>query len=116
MSKDVLKAGVKYDGEKLRYDLISQIALEELAKVYTMGAKKYEDHNWRKGMKWSRIFSALMRHMWAFWRGEENDSESGLSHVAHAMWNCATLLEYAQMHRKFDDRFLIKKSSKKKDK
>jgi hypothetical protein len=46
--KDELKEGTKYDGGKLRYDLIDAYALEQLAAVYTFGAKKYEDDNWRK--------------------------------------------------------------------
>ena len=47
------REGTKHDQGKLRYDLISAVGMEELAKVYTYGAKKYADHNWRKGIKWS---------------------------------------------------------------
>ena len=98
------REGVKYDGGKLRYDLIPADALEELAAIYTMGAKKYEDHNWRKGMKWSRPFAALMRHAWSWFRGEDIDPESGLNHMAHAAWNCFTLINYAKTHPEFDNR------------
>lgn len=103
--KEQLKIeGVKYDGGKLRYDLIPADALEELAAIYTMGAGKYEDHNWRKGMSWSRVFAALMRHAWAWFRGEDIDPESGLSHLAHAAWNCFTLINYAKTRPEFDNR------------
>ena len=99
-----LKEGIKYDTDKARYDLISAYSLHELAKVYTYGAKKYEDRNMEKGMKWGRIFGAAMRHAWAFWRGDEVDSESGLPHLAHCAWGFITLLEYSKYRREFDDR------------
>jgi len=98
------REGVKYDGGKLRYDLIPADALEQLAAIYTMGAKKYADNNWRKGMSWSRPFAALMRHLWAWFRGEDIDPESGLNHLAHAAWNCFTLINYSKSHPEFDNR------------
>lgn len=101
----LVSGGVKYDDGKLRYDLISSIGLERLASVYTMGAKKYGDHNYRSGLKWSRVFGAVMRHLWAFWRNEDLDKESGLPHLAHAAWGCFALLEYAQTHKELDDRW-----------
>jgi len=98
-------AGLKYDDGKLRLDLISAIALEDLAGVYTYGMEKYAAHNWRKGFPWSRIFAALMRHAWAFWRGEDIDPESGLPHMAHAAWQCFALLEFMRTHPELDDRW-----------
>lgn len=94
----------KFDGGKPRYDLIPAYPLDELAKVYSMGAAKYEDRGWEKGIKWSRIFAAIMRHLWAFWRGEDKDPESGLPHVIHAAWGCFALAEYKRTHPGFDDR------------
>ena len=102
--KDVLTEGMKYDGDKLRFDLIPPEPLERLAEVYTMGAAKYEDRNWEKGIKWGRVFGAIMRHMWAWWKGEDVDPESGLPHLAHAAWGCFALLEYRNTRRDFDDR------------
>ena len=96
--------GNKYDGDKERYDLIPAGPLNTLAQVYTMGAKKYDDRNWEKGIKWGRIFAAIMRHLWAFWRGEDLDQESGLPHPVHAAWGCFTLLEYMRTHPELDDR------------
>ena len=98
------KEGVKFDLGKSRYDLIPSNPLEELAKAYTYGTKKYEDNNWRKGLKWSRVFGAIMRHLWRFWWGEDFDKESGLAHLAHAAWGCFSLLEYMNTHRELDDR------------
>lgn len=96
---------VKYDNGKTRYDLIPPYALEQLALVYTHGAQKYPSaRNWEKGTWWGRYFGAAMRHLWAFWRGEEIDKDSGLPHLSHAAWCCFTLLEYAKNHKEFDDR------------
>lgn len=99
-----MKEGVKNDQGKSRYDLIPPYPLELLAQVYTMGAQKYEDHNWTKGIKYSRVFAAIMRHLWAFWRGENEDPESGLPHPVHAAWGCFTLLYYMRYRRDYDDR------------
>lgn len=96
--------GVKYDSDKLRYDLIPPDALEFLARVYTMGAKKYADRNWEKGISYSRIFGAIMRHLWAFWKGESIDTESGLPHPAHAAWGCFALMHYMLHNADKDDR------------
>ena len=99
--------GVKNDEGKTRYDLIDSYSLEMLARVYTFGVLKYDDNNWRKGFKWGRVFGAIMRHTWAFWRGEDNDPESGLPHMAHAAWSCFTLLNFSKNQIGEDDRIKI---------
>jgi hypothetical protein len=96
--------GRKDDQGKLRYDLIPAGPLQELANVYTYGAGKYADRNWENGIKWGRIFAAIMRHLWAFWRGEDFDKESGQLHLAHAAWGCFALLEYGGTKQELDDR------------
>ena len=96
--------GIKYDSGKLRYDLIPVGPLATLAQVYTMGAAKYADDNWRSGIAWKRIYAATQRHLNAFWGGEDLDPESGLPHVGHAAWGCFTLLEFLNTKRSFDDR------------
>jgi len=95
---------VKADEGKLRYDLIPPEALEDLARVLTYGANKYTDNNWQQGLKWSRVFASLMRHMWAWWRGQDLDEESGLPHLAHAACNVFFLSTYSYSHPELDDR------------
>jgi len=99
-----LKEGMKFDGGKLRYDLVPPEALKMMVAIYTVGAIKYEDRNWEKGMKWSRPFSALMRHAWDWWSGEDKDPDSSWSHMAHVAWNAFCLLQYEMTHPEFDDR------------
>ena len=97
--------GVKADSAKPRLDLLEPEFLVEVAEVMTYGAKKYAPHNWRGGMPWSRLFSAMMRHLWAFWAGEDIDAETGFSHLAHAGC-CLMFLVWHKNHRKdLDDRF-----------
>ena len=80
------EAGVKYDHGKVRWDLFPPGPLEEIGKVLTFGATKYDDDNWKKVDGWKRrYFAASMRHLWAYWKGEGKDPETGLSHLAHAM-------------------------------
>jgi len=70
--------GVKADTEKVMMQLLSPDFMEEVAKVFTFGAQKYGDNNYKKGLKVSRILGALDRHLKAFKVLEDNDPETGL--------------------------------------
>lgn len=96
--------GRKDDSEKNRVDLLPFDALEEVAQILTYGARKYADRNWEKGMAWSRPFGALLRHVWAWWRGEKADPETGRSHLAHAACCVLFLLTYELRQVGTDDR------------
>lgn len=86
--------GVKHDAGKARVSLVVSRAILEVAKVGTFGAEKYGDHNFRKGLKWSRLADAGLRHFFSYLCGERIDPESGLSHMAHVAWNVLTMLEF----------------------
>jgi len=105
-AKKELKEGAKWDDGKVDWSYLPSGPVGEILKIYAGGAKKYGRGNYLKGIHYSRVFSAAMRHLWAWWRGEELDQESGLSHLAHAAWNVITLLEYTQgiKYQDFDDR------------
>lgn len=79
-------------------------AVARIAEVYAFGASKYADHNWRKGYAWSLSYGAMMRHLAAFWEGEDSDPESGLSHLAHAGFHILALIHYADHFPAKDDR------------
>lgn len=99
-------SGTKFDGDKMRLDLIPVEAREGLGRVLTFGAKKYDSHNWRKGIKYSRVISALHRHMAAFEKGEDLDPESGFSHIDHVLCNAAFLATFiAEKRDELDDRY-----------
>ena len=98
------EAGKKNDADKLRYDLMPPYPLSELARVYTIGANKYGDHNWEEGLKWGRVFGALLRHAFAWWRGDRLDPTDGQHHLASVAWCALALIEYERTHPDLDDR------------
>jgi hypothetical protein len=86
-------------------ELLSPIALEQIAKVLAAGAEKYDDHNWRGGFKWTRLAGSTLRHLFAWLGGEDTDPETGLSHLAHAGCNVMFLLEHEAHNLGEDDRW-----------
>ena len=84
---------------KPRWELLPLDAIEEIVKVYTMGAEKYADDAWKTiPDAHRRYLAALFRHVAAYERGERLDKESGLSHLAHAAWNAIAIL-WLDMHK-----------------
>lgn len=97
-------AGRKDDSGKARHDLIPPELPEAVAQVLAFGATKYGERNWEKGMTWGRPFAAMMRHLWAWWRGEKADPETGFSHLWHAAACIAFLIAFEQRAKGKDDR------------
>lgn len=100
-----LKEGTKNDQDKIRVELLPIESLEEIAKVLTFGAKKYDAENWRKGISFKRVLGGIFRHLYAYARREDKDPESGISHLAHAGCGILFLLWYEQYRKEFDDRY-----------
>ena len=94
-----------FDDQKPRLELLPADALTEWARAMTFGATKYGDHNWRKGLAWTRVLGSMARHMTAFMSGQDNDPESGVNHMAHVMCNAAFLLHYTNHKPDLDDRY-----------
>lgn len=87
-----------------RFDLIPVGPLTALAEHYGRGALKYEDRNWEKGYPWSLSYAALLRHLTAWWEGEDDDPETGSSHLAAVAWHAFALLEFIESHPEKDNR------------
>ena len=89
--------GMKYDGGKPRMDLLLSgcpNALEQVSAILTFGAQKYAAHSWQTVPQGEdRYLAALLRHLTAHGKGEVNDPESGMSHLAHAACNALFILE-----------------------
>lgn len=100
---------VKFDNGKTQWHLLPWDAVEEITKVLEFGAGKYNPWNWVDGggFPYTRLFNSSMRHFIAwFWRKEDNDRETGISHLAHLGCNVLFLLHYV-LNNKFsknDDR------------
>lgn len=80
--------------------------LFEVGAAMLEGACKYARHNYRvAGVRSSVYFDAAMRHLAAWWEGEENDPDSGISHITKVIAGLVVLRD-AQMSGmvKFDDR------------
>lgn len=97
-------SATRHDDGKLRLDLIPPEVLIELARVYTVGSVKYDDHNWRKGMAYSRCVGSALRHLIKWQAGIQKDPETDCPHLAHAAWNLLTLLVYELQGLGEDDR------------
>jgi hypothetical protein len=81
--------------------------MEATARVLGFGAKKYADHNWRGGFKWTRLVGALMRHTLAFLGGQDLDPETGLPHLDHAACCIMFLQELYRTRKDLDDRYHV---------
>jgi hypothetical protein len=69
------------------------------------GASKYGRHNWRRaGIRNSVYFDAAIRHLFAWWEGEDNDPDSGLSHITKALCTLAVLRDAQMAGMVTDDR------------
>lgn len=67
------------------------------------GAAKYGRHNYRGvGVRASVYFDATLRHLIAWWEGEDTDPDSGMPHVAKALCSLAVLRD-AQLQGKVQD-------------
>lgn len=97
--------GLKFDGEKPPMELLDPYAMEQIAWVLAFGAKKYEANNWRKGIAMCRLLGAVLRHVFAYLRGEDLDPETGLSHLAHAGCEIMFALNMAHVRPDLDDRY-----------
>ncbi len=83
--EDAQPEGRKLDGGKVIMGAIPPDAELAVARVLTFGAEKYARDNWRKVTEMDvRYMDAALRHLNAHRRGEQVDSESGESHLAHA--------------------------------
>lgn len=85
----------KNDLEKVDLSLLPPHFQLYTSLAFQHGVEKYGRNNYLNGMQWSRLYSALQRHLLAFWCQEEKDPESGLPHLAHASASLAMLVEHS---------------------
>lgn len=78
--------GRKKDNGKLRWQFLPWGQIEEVARVMDFGADKYAPDNWQRVPDArNRYFNAAMRHLMAWWSGEQQDPETEKHHLAHAV-------------------------------
>ena len=77
--------------------------LAEIGVAMLEGASKYGRHNYRAvGVRGSVYYDGVMRHLMAWWEGEDLDPDSGMSHVTKAITSLVVLRD-AMMQGKFTD-------------
>lgn len=96
--------GSRYNQGKLPVGLVPPEAIKGMAEVLDFGAQKYAPRNWEKGMSWTQTYESLMRHLLAWFQGEDRDPESGLLHLHHVLCNAAFLTTFNARGIGTDDR------------
>lgn len=85
------------------YSLIPPESLGEVARVFQIGADKYEPRGWEKGLPWSDIFDRIGKHLGRWQRGEKYDLEDGQHNLASVAWAALVLMEFEKTHPEKDD-------------
>jgi transcriptional regulator with XRE-family HTH domain len=106
MSKDEMKARINDGGTRVsfdsgairegrvgkgRYDLLTPVGLRRLAEWYELGAKKYDDRNWEKGLPISGCMESAMRH-WVKYMDGQTDED----HLAAIAWNVFSVMHFEE--------------------
>lgn len=92
--------GDRFNEGKSRMDLIPWDTMLALGHHYSMGALKYSDRNWEKGLHWADTAAALQRHHAAWACGEDTFTEtiSGepitTYHDMAMVWNAVAIATY----------------------
>jgi len=94
----------RYNTGKLDWSLVDFEALQPMVRVLMKGAEKYSPDNWKRGLPMKDMFSSLMRHMVAFMSGQDNDAETGESHLGHALCNLMFMSWMLANKPEFDNR------------
>ncbi len=106
--------GTKYDPSKIevfetgaqrssgkgkgRFDLIPTGPERRVALKYEEGAIGYGENNWKKGMKFSRLFDSAKRHINQFVDGDRSED-----HLAAAVWNLFAVMYFEEKKPEMND-------------
>ena len=93
--------------ELIRLDLLPIEPLIELAKLYGIGALKYESDNWRRGLLFTRMYRSMMSHAIKWYMrmdAHDRDSLDGQHHLDSVAWYALGLREFHETHPELDDR------------
>lgn len=91
--------------KKAPMSCVSSFVVMEMALGMMEGGRKYGRHNYRvAGVRASVYYDAAMRHLMAWWEGEDIDKESGLSHITKALSCLSVLRDSMHVGNWVDDR------------
>lgn len=90
---------------KCPMQLLPPFALVQTAWVHGLGAEKYGAWNWRRNQVEAMTYvGAILRHLAAWTDGQDNDPESGRSHLAHIAASCNILMDAEHVGTLIDNR------------
>lgn len=90
---------------KVAFSSLPAATVAEVAVAMTEGARKYGRHNYRASeIKASTYFDATLRHLFAWWEGEDIDPDSGLHHTAKAIASLMVVRDAMLSETYLDDR------------
>lgn len=95
--------GTKHDTGKPDLSLVPRGLVDGCARAMMFGVGKYGRDNWRSGFQDSRLLAACLRHVFAYCDGERTDEESGLSHLDHAAFSLAVVMDQLRQRKDGDD-------------
>ena len=91
--------------KKIPLEVVPPSAIHALAEAFSDGAKKYGPYNWReKTISSSVYYGAALRHLCAWWDGEDIASDSGVHHLYHALACIAMVIDGASVGKLNDNR------------
>ncbi len=85
------------------YDADLNKMIGEVSAVSKFGAERYGIFNYQKGLKYSRVVNALLRHAFAIDSGELVAEDSQLRHAAHMAANVYLLMYQVVYHPELND-------------
>lgn len=95
---------LKKDQGKPAVEYIDPEFIIGIGSVLRFGAEKYSSMSFAQGIETSRLYASAMRHLLAWYGGEDNDPESGKSHLYHCASNLMMLDYTLRNNKEKDDR------------
>ena len=78
--------------DKPRPDLISPFAEERVGQWLRLGAVKYAERNWERGIPNSRCLASLRRHVMRYQQGDKSED-----HLAAVIFNAQAIIHNEEM-------------------
>ena len=89
------------DCQQTRYDLISPIGLEAVARTYAEGANKFGPANWENGMPVTDLLNHAIAHIFKWVGGCRKED-----HIPHAIWNLLAVLHSLELWPELNEGWL----------
>lgn len=91
--------------KKVPFSTVPAPVVAEVGLAMLEGALKYGRHNYRAiGVRSSVYYDAALRHLTAWWEGQDTDPDSGLSHITKALACLVVLRDAGLIGKLCDDR------------